>query len=427
MERLLHYVWKHQLYAGQNLQTVDGLSVRIIDTGLPNSDSGPDFSQAKIKLDGQLWAGSVEIHTKASDWYRHHHETDKAYDAVILHVTGENDSDVFRSSGEKIPQLVLTIPDRIRANIEWLLYRDRPMPCLPAIPAFETFRIQLWLDALLSERIERKTAGITHWLSHTRKDWSEVFYILLTRSFGFGINSDAFEWLARSLPLRYLQKQRASHSQVEAMLFGQAGLLEKPEACHYYRQLQKEYQFLRHKYNLTAGEGYFCRSLRTRPGNFPHVRLAQLAAIWHTYDTLFSRIIHCREPEEVKSLLRVTPREYWKNHYHFGGTTPEKEKKVGEQALQVLLINAVIPILFTYGKQTNQPEYQERALQWLEKLPPERNHIVSLFSKAGVPVRHAGDSQAVIQLKREYCEKKKCLYCRIGFQLLKKSPPRESG
>ena len=250
MERLLHYVWKYKLYASTSLATTEGLPIAVIDPGIQNTDAGPDFFNAKIKIDGTVWAGSVEIHEKASDWLLHHHDSDKAYDSVILHVTGVNDASICRMNGEPIPQLILPVPEPARKNIDWLLAREVPVPCLERIQDVDSVHLASWMDTLLSERLERKTEDIYRLLDQYQEDWNEVFYILLTRSFGFGVNSDAFEWLAKSLPLRYIQKQRASESQVEAMLFGQAGMLSEEGSCHYYRLLRREYEFLRHKFGL---------------------------------------------------------------------------------------------------------------------------------------------------------------------------------
>lgn len=426
MERLLHYVWKYKLYSTVSLTTTDGISLIVIDPGIQNTDAGPDFFNAKMRIADTVWAGSVEVHEKASDWLLHHHDTDKAYDSVILHVVSLDDASIVRTNGEPVPLLVLPIPEAIRTNIDWLLLRDVSVPCLERIPEVDSLHLSSWLDALLSERLERKTQGVFGLLSQYQEDWNEVFYILLTRSFGFGVNSDAFEWLAKSLPLRYIQKQRASSSQVEALLFGQAGMLEEECDCHYYRLLRREYQFLRYKYDLKPLDDSLFKSLRIRPGNFPHVKLAQLAVIWYRYDTLFSMILSAHTPGEIKRFFRIEPSDYWRTHYHFRYTSVEKEKSIGESALNILLINAVVPLLFAYGLRSNLPEYCAHAIRLLESIPPERNHIIDIFIQAGLWVRNAGDTQALIQLKREYCEKKKCLYCRIGFRLLKRSvnPPR---
>lgn len=419
MERLLHYVWKYKLYPAMPLLTTDGHPVSVIDPGTLNSDAGPDFFNAKIKIADTLWVGSVEIHTRASDWLVHRHDKDKAYDAVILHVVECVDCEVRRTDGGPIPQLKLIVPEAIVKNIDWLLYREVAMPCLGYIQEIEPLYISSWLDALLGERLERKTADIFRLLDLYGGDWNEVFYITLTRNFGFGVNNDIFERLAKSLPLRCIQKQRGSHSQIEAMLFGQAGMLDETLDCPYYRLLQREYRFLRYKFGLTPLDPSLFRSLRIRPVNFPCLKLAQLAAVWTQYDTLFSVILAAGSIGRIKQCFRVSPSVYWETHYNFRSVSARKEKQVGENSLCILLINTVVPVLFAYGVRSKQPEYCDRAIHILESLPPEKNAIVSGFTQAGIKTGHAGDSQALVQLKREYCEKKKCLYCRIGFRYLK--------
>ena len=419
MERLLHYVWKYKLYTATPLITTEGRPVQVIDPRMQNTDAGPDFFNAKIKIDGTLWVGSVEIHDKSSDWLLHHHDTDKSYDCVILHITGFNDFQPVRTNGNPIPQMLLTVPENILRSIDWLLYREAALPCLDHITGIAPLHIACWMEALLSERLERKTHDIFLLLDAYQTDWNEVFYITLTRNFGFGVNNDAFERLAKSLPLRCIQKQRSSHSQIEAMLFGQAGMLEEENDDHYYRLLQREYDFLRHKFSLSPMEDFVFKNLRTRPVNFPYLKVAQLAALWVQYDTLFSAILEARSTGEIKKYFRIPPSGYWETHYHFRYASPRKEKTIGENTLNILLINTVVPMLFAYGLHNKRPEYCERATRLLESIPPEKNTIVTTFYNAGITVRHAGDSQALIQLKREYCEKKKCLYCRIGFRMLK--------
>jgi hypothetical protein len=423
MEHLLHYVWKYKLYASSGLVTTRGLPVAVIDPGIQNTDAGPDFFNAKIRIGETMWVGNVEIHSKASDWFAHNHHKDKAYDSVVLHLAGVVDTEIDRTNGEPIPQAQLTIPDTVRRNINWLIHRDIPVPCLYSINSIEPIHVSAWIDALLSERLERKTKDILRLMEQYNDDWNEVFYIVLTRCFGFGINNDAFERLAKSLPLHFIYKQRSSCSQIEAMLFGQAGMLEETETCHYYRLLQQEYKFLQHKYELKPLDDALFKSLRIRPVNFPHIKLAQLAAFWHHYNTLFSVILEEDDMQQLKKLFRIPASAYWDTHYHFKYASPLKEKVLGDGALTIILINVVAPMLFAYGQKNKQDEYCERALRFLENIPPEKNQIVSMYCRAGIQVHNAGDSQALIQLKKEYCEKKKCLYCRIGFNLLKRVNP----
>lgn len=421
MEQLLHYIWKYRLYRPSGLTTTQGDTLEIIDPGLENTDAGPDFFNAKIRINGTVWAGSVEIHQKASDWLAHGHSTDKAYENVILHVVETDDGTVFRQNGEAIPQLVLPIPEQVIDNMKWLLTRDSPVACLERLPAIDpVFRLQ-WMDALLAERLERKTDDILRWLDLYQKDWNEVFYILLCRNFGFGVNSDAFERLARSLPLKCILKQRPSASQVEALFLGQAGLLNDSNGNrhHYYRLLQQEYSFLRKKYGLEPLEPHIFRNLRLRPDATPHIKLVELAAIWIRHDTLFSSVLSARTPRELKDFFRVPASAFWDTHYNFLRPSPHKKKQLGENALNMLLINTVVPLMFAYGLYHQMDEHKARALRLLASIPPEQNSIISLFSQVGMKPRNAGDTQALIQLKRNYCEQKKCLYCRLGFQLLK--------
>ncbi|WP_251966997.1 DUF2851 family protein [Parabacteroides sp. AD58] len=421
MEQLLHYLWKYRLYRPSGLTTTQGDTLEIIDPGLENTDAGPDFFNAKIRINGTVWAGSVEIHQKASDWLAHGHSADKAYGNVILHVVETDDGTVFRQNGEAIPQLVLPVPEQVIDNMEWLLTRDSPVACLERLPAIDpVFRLQ-WMDALLAERLERKTDDILRWLDLYQKDWNEVFYILLCRNFGFGVNSDAFERLARSLPLKCILKQRPSASQVEALFLGQAGLLNDSTGNrhHYYRLLQQEYSFLRKKYGLEPLEPHIFRNLRLRPDATPHIKLVELAAIWIRHDTLFSSVLSARTPRELKDFFRVPASAFWDTHYNFLRPSPHRKKQLGENALNMLLINTVVPLMFAYGLYHRMDEHKARALRLLASIPPEQNSIISLFSQVGMKPRNAGDTQALIQLKRNYCEQKKCLYCRLGFQLLK--------
>lgn len=385
MEQLLHYLWKYRLYRPSGLTTTQGDTLEIIDPGLENTDAGPDFFNAKIRINGTVWAGSVEIHQKASDWLAHGHSADKAYENVILHVVETDDGTVFRQNGEAIPQLVLPIPEQVIDNMEWLLTRDSPVACLERLPAIDpVFRLQ-WMDALLAERLERKTDDILRWLDLYQKDWNEVFYILLCRNFGFGVNSDAFERLARSLPLKCILKQRPSASQVEALFLGQAGLLNDSTGNrhHYYRLLQQEYSFLRKKYGLEPLEPHIFRNLRLRPDATPYIKLVELAAIWIRHDTLFSSVLSARTPRELKDFFRVPASAFWDTHYNFLRPSPHRKKQLGENALNMLLINTVVPLMFAYGLYHRMDEHKARALRLLASIPPEHNSIIPCSARSG--------------------------------------------
>lgn len=419
MERLLQYVWKYRLYSNSDLYTTDGIPITVLDSGIQNTDAGPDFFNAKIRIAESVWAGNVEVHLKASDWYKHNHHQDPSYDSVILHVVEENDSDIRRTSGEVIPQAIIRVPPKIKENIEWLLSKDSAFQCAGRLHEIEPLHLSSWISALLTERLERKTDDILSRLDHHNDDWNEVFYITLTRNFGFGTNSDAFEWLAQSLPFKYILKQRGNSIQIEALLFGQAGLLQEDNDDPYYQLLQREYRFLQKKYELKPLNSFLFKKLRNRPVNFPHIRLAQLAAVWINNNALFSKVLEDNQLDTLKDCFDVSLSEYWDTHYHFQHSSPKRKKTIGLNATYIVLINTVVPILFAYGKKKQIPEYCTKALEILENIPPEQNSIIKSFSDAGMTPANAYDTQAFIQLRREYCEKKKCLYCRIGFHLIK--------
>jgi len=418
MEQLLQYIWKYRLYQSGFLQTVDGAQVEVIDAGQHNTNAGPDFFNAKVKLDGTVWAGNVEIHLRSSDWMRHGHHEDKAYDSVILNVVEVYDVEIIRSNGETVPQLILPFPEEVRGHYRHLVAADSTIPCRNQLAEMDPFLFSSWKNALLTERLERKTEAIRLILEQNRQNWEEAFYITLLRSFGMGINSDAFERLARSLPLNFILKHSDSLLQVEAFFFGQAGLLMDNPNNAYLQLLQREYCFLQNKFGLRPIEKEAWRFLRLRPANFPHIRLAQTAALYHKTPMFFSRIMQIRQPEEFYKLMEVEPSVYWLTHYDFEEETSKRTKHLGKTALQVALINAVVPMMFAYGTAIGQEELCNRALSLLEEMSCEDNTIIRNWKSAGVRLESAYDSQAVLQLQKEYCDKKKCLYCRIGHRIL---------
>ncbi|MCL1933406.1 MAG: DUF2851 family protein [Candidatus Azobacteroides sp.] len=422
METLLHYVWKHKLYENVELLTEEGISFEVIDPGIYNLNAGPDFFNAKIRMDGKTWVGNIEIHTVSSDWYKHRHEKDEAYDSVILHIAETIDADeICDTTGRVIPQWRMKIPERIQNGYLFLLNNDASIPCLGKIAEIPEIYWSDWKSALLIERLERRTNALFQLLQERKNDWNEVFYITLSRNFGFGINNDAFERLAKSLPLKIIRKHQDSITQVEALFLGQARLLEETESGDvYFSELQKEYAFLSKKYKLNPLESHIFKSLRIRPNNFPHIKIVQLAGIIRNKQGLFSNVLAFSELEPLYSLFISETAEYWLTHYRFEKTSVKRVKNLGLSAIQLLIINTVVPVFFAYGKYKNLKTYTERALRFLESLKPESNSIITLFSRSGVPLHNACDSQALMQLKREYCEQKKCIYCRIGHQLLAK-------
>ena len=421
MEALIHYIWKYKLYDSGILKTTSDLPVLVIDPGIHNIHAGPDFFNAKIRIGNEIWAGNIEIHSFASDWIKHNHHIDKAYNSVVLHVVEYSDTEVQSENGHIIPQLILKIPEKIKDNYEYLLSRDILVPCLSQIGNIPKLYLTDWINTLLIERLERKTDDLYQLLKEYKNNWGEVFYITLSRNFGFGINNDAFERLARNLPLRYILKHKNSILQVEALFFGQAGLLDSDvNEDDYYFSLKKEYDFLRQKFDLKPLEAHIFKSLRIRPNNFPHIKIAQLAELVRTQESLFSKMLELEDIQALRGLFISELNEYWHTHYQFGRISSKKIKKIGLSAQNIILINTVVPVLFAYGKAKQLPHLQEKAIQLLETIKPESNYLVNEFTKVGIQPCHAGDSQALIQLQKEYCEKKKCIFCRIGHKLLSK-------
>lgn len=424
MEELLHYVWRHKIFPLQPLHTTAGLAVEVIDPGLPNADAGPDFFNAKVKIDGTLWVGNVEVHLRASDWLAHGHDRDRAYDSVVLHVIGEYDCDVYRTDGQLIPQMLLACPDSVRLRYDELRQAEIFPPCYDILPALPALKVHAWLSTLQAERLEQKEQAIVRRLAQSNNHWSDVFFITLSRNFGFGLNGDAFEMWATRLPFRAVDKHRDNLFQVEAFFFGQAGLLDGEDASdEYFRKLQQEYTYLRRKFELPAPmDASQWRFLRLRPGNFPHVRLAQLAYLYHKEQSLFSRVMEAETVDDVKKLFKLQTSPYWEEHFNFRKTSPRSEKHLGNGALKLIVINTVVPFLFAYGRHKADERLCERALRFLEGLTAEDNRIVRTWTGAGLPVDTAADSQAVLQLQQAYCNKRDCLRCRFGYEYLKQKP-----
>ena len=422
MEKLLHYVWKHKIFPLEMLRTASGQPVEVIDPGLPTMNAGPDFFNAKLKIEGTLWVGNVEIHMQASDWFRHGHDRDKSYDTVILHVVGVSDCEVYRTNGELIPQILLPCPETIRQRYNELKQTDIYPPCYSIFGILPQLTVHSWLSALQVERFEQKARIISKRLEQFNQHWEDVFFITLARNFGFGLNGDAFESWANHIPFRSVDKHRDNLFQVEAFFLGQAGLLEEEtdDRDMYHQKLQKEFRYLQHKFDLpTPMSVDQWRFLRLRPGNFPHVRLAQLAYLYHKEQALFSRIMEAETLDAVKKILAGGTSLYWEEHFNFRKTSSRRTKRVGENALNLIVINTVIPFLYAYGLHKADEMLCERATCFLEALKAENNYVTRLWSGAGLPVYTAADSQALLQLQKEYCEKKDCLRCRFGFEYLR--------
>ena len=430
MEQLLHYTWKHKLLPLTELKTTDGREVEIIDVGLQNHNAGPDFFNAKVKIGGTLWVGNVEIHSRASDWRSHGHDCDPRYDNVVLHVCETVNCDVQTSAGHYIPQVQLSVPQHIREHYSELLETDQYPPCYRIIPDLTRLTVHSWLAALQTERLERKTEDIRRRAERCGGSWEDAYFVTLARNYGFSINSDTFEQWAYNVSLQAVGHHRDNLFQIEAIFMGQAGLLELDTIPQHYQQdalndgyftkLRNEYQYLAHKFGMKPMDSSLWNFLRLRPQNFPHIRLSQLANLYYQRKSGLSQLLECKTVEQLKELLssHVTP--YWETHYTFGSLSAKNEKHLSYGSLNLLIINTAIPMLFAMGRHQQKEEYCDRAIDLLEQLRPENNHIIRMWQQCGLPVQSAGDSQALIQLKKEYCDRRDCLRCRIGYEYLKR-------
>lgn len=420
-EAFLHYLWKFKLFNQLDLKTTEGESLKVVHPGQHNSDSGPDFFNARLKIGTTSWAGNVEIHGKSSDWYKHNHQQDKAYDNIILHVVYEDDQQVLRNNSTPVPTLELRnkFNKKLWKNYEALIESDQWIPCEKKIAAVDSFTVDNWLDRLLAERLQEKTQVIIDSLRFASNSWEECFYHLLAKNFGFKLNALSFELLAKSLPVAYLGKHKNNLMQVEALLFGVAGMLEKDFKDEYPQQLQKEFNFLQKKFQLKPLLLHQWKFLRLRPANFPTLRLSQFAQLIHRSSGLFSSCIEEDSLKKVKAMFEVSSSSYWNTHYNFDKASKSTNAKdLGEVAIDNILINTIIPFLFAYGVQRGSENHRERALKWLEGLKPESNGILKKWAGLGVIPAHAGHGQALLQLKNGYCDGKKCLLCSIGNKLI---------
>ena len=417
-ERLLQYIWQFHYFNNSSLQTTDTQPVQVINPGIYNTNQGPDFLNAKIKIDDTIWAGSVELHIHTSDWQEHNHSKDKNYSNVILHVVWNDDVDLKLS----FPTLELKniVPKLLLKKYEELMQDTQFIPCEKQLHRIEPLLMISWKERLLIERLQQKTIYIERLLDKAKMHWEEIFWWMLARNFGIKVNSDAFEKIAQSISINILSKHKAQLIQLEALLMGQSGLLENEFKEDYPVMLQKEYRFLQQKYKLKQVHAplYF---LRMRPANFPTIRLAQLASLIQQSEHLFSQIKETTDFSKIEKLFSVTANDYWHYHYVFDEISSFKKKILGKQMINNILINTVVAVLYAYGYFNNNESYKNKALHWMANIISEKNSITEGFQSLGVENKTACDSQALIQLKNEYCDHKRCLQCAIGNKILKET------
>ncbi|HBJ76535.1 MAG TPA: DUF2851 domain-containing protein [Porphyromonadaceae bacterium] len=420
MEKLLQYVWRFQLCGDSPLKTITGEEVTILDTGEYNIHAGADFIGAEILVNGLKQKGDVEVHISSSDWYAHKHEQNPAYDSVILHIVSQYNKEIFNSKGERIRQMELPISKHLIDEVEPFLIHKIFHPCSKYINTFPVDFIDSLKSNLLEERMNLRCKEIQELLKECNLGWEEVLYIRLMRAIGTGINGKPFEKLARSLPFSILLKHSSNLFQMEALLLGQAGFLEQENRGDnsYKKELFKEYQFLRKKYNLVPIDRFLWKMLRIRPSNFPHLRIAQMASFYFCNPvSMLKRFLEQPCEKELIQIFSCTPSPYWQKYFSFSEETQNHKGKMGKTTIYLLIINAVVPVLYAYAKSSNQEEIAQKCLRWLQIISPEENYYTKEWERIGIKCLHAGDSQAILQLENEYCKKKNCLFCSIGSRV----------
>jgi len=421
-EDLLHFIWKYKKLQLTDVHTSKRESVSILDVGSHNHLAGPDFFNAKVKIDGQLWAGNVEIHIKSSDWYVHRHENDANYDNVILHVVWEDDASVFRKDGSEVPTLQLKnyIPQALLLDYQNLFDKKQKafINCEKDIAKVDAFVFQNWLERLYFERLERKSEFVLSLLKDSKNDWEQVLFSLLLKNFGLKINGAAFLSLAQALDLSIIRKLRSDIFQLESVFFGMSRLLEDETILDsYYLKLKNEYQYLTNKFDLNADRVLKPEFVKIRPPNFPTIRLSQLANLYGTHQNFFNKLINTKSIEELYSLFDVSASSYWKDHFTFGKPSKKSTKKLTKSFIDLLIINSILPLKFCYAQHHGKDENEE-IVDIIKSIKTENNSILSNFKDQGVISKSAKDSQAMLQLYHEYCTKNKCLHCAVGSSLL---------
>lgn len=419
-EDFLHYAWKFQKFDVSGFYTSTNEKLHIVNQGSHNLNSGPDFFNAQIELDNQLWAGNVEIHIKSSDWYAHAHETDPAYDNVILHVVWEHDVEVFRKDGSVIPTFVIQkhIPKNTLAQYQKLFSNEKKwINCESDFESVDDFIIENWLERLYFERLQKKEELILKELHDSQNHWESLLFRMLCKNFGLKVNGDSFFSIAKSIDFSVFKKCSQNSQDLEALLMGQAGLLEVDKEDGYFNDLKRNYEYIKHKFNLQNEDVINPKYFRLRPPNFPTIRLAQLAMLYKERTNLFSEINATNNMQDFYKLFNVCASKYWDNHYNFGVSSSNRKKHITKSFIDLLVINTIIPVKFCYARQQGW-DVSEDILKLASEISSEENSIVNKFNSLKNISRNAYQSQALLQLKNEYCDKNKCLQCSIGNSII---------
>ena len=421
-EALLHYIWKLRLFNADNLLTKSGEVIEIIHQGFHNHDSGPDFLNAKIRIGKNTWAGNVELHVNGNEWYQHKHQQDDAYNNVILHVVMESKEDfVTAKNAATIPCLELKgrINEQLLSRYEALMRAATSIPCANSIKQVDSFVIDNAIERNTIERLERKVNAIVDMLHASNGDWEHTAWQMIARYLGSGVNRDPMEQVVKQIPVSVLSKHADNALQIEAMVFGVSGLLKGDFADDYPRQLQKEFNYLKRFHSLNVLEPGVFRWAKIRPANFPTVRLAQLAAVMMSDVKIFSRLLKCESIKEIESLFLIKPNVYWQNHYRFDEVSEKGVGKIGATTIAIIAINAIVPLLFAYGKHKGEESFCDKAVSLLQSIDAEVNVITKTFGTFNIAAQSAFQSQGMVQLKQNYCNNFRCLDCGIGNAILK--------
>ncbi len=421
-EAFLHYLWQFQYFDKHELQTTSGEPIHIFNPGTRNMNAGPDFHNARMRIGNMEWIGSTEIHIQSSGWMEHKHDRDPAYDNVVLHVVWKNDAPVRRNDGSILPtlELINRIDEKFFLDYQRLVNSPETIPCSRFLPSVSEIKKLSMMDKVLPDRLQLKAQRIFDSLHKNYNDWEETCYQLLARSFGYKINADPFQQLARLLPYKVLRKHADRLLHLEALLFGQAGFLEDDIRDEYYNLLKREYNLLRQKYNLSdrrLNKSQW-KFLRLRPANFPTIRLAEFAALLFYNPSMFSTILEKETFAELYSTFSIKQSEYWFQHYTFVKPAKEPVSTIGRSNISTIIINVVVPLLVAYGKSRDEQRFIDRAITILHETPAESNAITKLWKESGFKCKDAFDSQALIELQNNYCAKKRCLDCNIGVSLI---------
>ncbi|CAM1355175.1 DUF2851 family protein [Tenacibaculum halocynthiae] len=420
-EDFLHYVWLHMLFSTHKITTTNSESLNVIKVGMPNTNSGPDFLNAQLQINAQTWVGNVEIHVKSSDWYLHQHESDENYDAVILHVVWEHDSEVFMKNNKPLPTLELCnyVDKNLSDNFLNLVSKSlKWIPCQKQISTVDSFLLKNWMERLYFERLEAKSILVNQLLEESNNDYEAVLFKLLAKNFGLKVNGEVFFKLARSFDYSILRKTCFDEYILTSLLFGQAGFLEEDIQNKYFLGLKNEYEYLKHKYQLKSLKKNQFQFFRMRPANFPTIRFAQLVALMHTHQNLFSKLMKCKKLNEFYDLFLVEINNFWKEHYTFETTSKKSSKRLTKSFIDLLIINTVIPLKFVFFKGRGGVN-EDDILNLIKELKPEKNSVISKFSELKITSENAFETQSLLELKNNYCEKYRCLECAIGNDLLR--------